>query len=337
MKLTRWILVLAAGVVVAGLAIGSMARLGFMRAEARSAGLPTATGWMPASAGLVAYVDVAALLESPLAEELDGSQQGPDRLEQLKKFEDLTGVNPRTDVHGMSLSAGNSGAATADVRRSWGLAVTGKFNPDAIVAKIEGLMKLKRIEHQGETLYLLPPSENQGRTERHAIAFPSRDIGLFGTLDHVRAMLGAGRGVAPPAEDGALLARWSDGMIQEETFWVLGSMDAVRNLAKERTEGMQLPLQTFALSGRVGADLKMTVRGISEDKESATKLADMARGLVAMGSLNQQTSTPEIRAILDSVQIQTLDNRVEISLALPFETVRALSRKQQRKQEQLQP
>ncbi|MEE9180250.1 MAG: hypothetical protein V3U22_05080, partial [Vicinamibacteria bacterium] len=179
---------------------------------------------------------------------------------------------------------------------------------------------------------------NLGRTERHAMAFPNRDIGLFGTPDHVRAMLDAGQGGEPPAGEGALLARWSDEIIQQETFWILGSIDAVRTMASERTEGMQLPpLQSFALSGRVGTDLKMTARGVTDDSESATKLADMARGLVAMGSMNQQNSSPEILAILDSVQVQALDNRVEVSLAVPFETLRRLSRQQRQGRQQFQP
>ena len=116
-------------------------------------------------------------------------------------------------------------------------------------------------------------------------------------------------------------------MILQETFWILGTIDAVRTLVNQRTEGMQLPpLQTFALSGRVGTDLKMTARALTNDNESATKLADMARGLVAMGSMNQQSSSPEILAILDSVQVQVLDNRIEVSRAVPFVTLRTLSR-----------
>ena len=114
-------------------------------------------------------------------------------------------------------------------------------------------------------------------------------------------------------------------------------MEAVRTLAKHRTDSMQLPpLQIFALSGRVGTDIKMTARGVTDDNESATKLADMARGLVAMGSMNQQNSSPEILAILDSVQVQALDNRVEVSLAIPFEMLRTLSREQRQGRQQLQ-
>ncbi len=345
MKPYRLLLILAVGVVVGGLVLGSMARLGFDGAEARSAGLPTATAWMPASAGLVAYVDLASLLEGPLAQELEASRQAQGHLEQLEKFEDFTGVDPRTDLHSMSFSV-NRPVATAGTGgggpRPWGLALTGKFDPSAILAKIEGLIKLERIEHRGETLYLFPPAENRGLTERHAMAFPSRDIGLFGTPDHVKAMLDTGRGSEPSAADGALLKEWlddmddMDDMIRQETFWILGSMDAVRTLAKQRTEGMQLPpLQTFALSGRVGTDLKMTARGVTEDNESAMKLADLARGLVAMGSMNQQSSGPEILAILDSVQVQALDNRVEVSLAVPFETLRTLSRRQRSDPQQL--
>jgi hypothetical protein len=328
MKISRVILILAAGIVVAGLALGSAARLGFIGAEARSTGLPASTNWMPASAELVGYLDIASVLASPLGAELESSDEGRERLHRLERFREFTGVDPRTDLEEVSFSTlGAPGAESG----SWGVAVTGKLDPDKIVAHTEERVTLERSQHGGETVYVFPLGEKAGRSERTAMAFPKDATGLFGTPEHVKVMLDVGKGTRTSAAEGALLAQWSGETILKDTFWLLGSMKAGRALASQRSEKLALPpLQTFALSGRLDTDLKMTARGVADDPESATKLADMARGLVAMGSLQQQDGRPEIQALLDSVQIRAHENRVEILVAVPYETLRRLSREREK-------
>ena len=68
----------------------------------------------------------------------------------------------------------------------------------------------------------------------------------------------------------------------------------------------------------------MTARGKASDPEAARKLADVVRGFIALGSL-QQEPPPEFQAILDSVQIEVLENKVLVSVAFPYETLRRLA------------
>jgi hypothetical protein len=68
----------------------------------------------------------------------------------------------------------------------------------------------------------------------------------------------------------------------------------------------------------------MVAKGKASDPAAAKKIADVVRGVIAMGSLQQQSS-PEFQAVLDSVQIEVLDNEVQISLVVPYETLRRLA------------
>ena len=52
--------------------------------------------------------------------------------------------------------------------------------------------------------------------------------------------------------------------------------------------------------------------------------AFLVRGFIALGSLKQE-SPPEFQAILDSVQIEVLENKVLVSVAFPYETLRRLA------------
>ena len=80
-----------------------------------------------------------------------------------------------------------------------------------------------------------------------------------------------------------------------------------------------LPLPILVLRG--------AARGRAADPESAQKLADVVRGFVALGSLQQQAK-PEMQAVLDSVQIQILENTVEAYLVVPYETLRRLAQQE---------
>jgi hypothetical protein len=65
-------------------------------------------------------------------------------------------------------------------------------------------------------------------------------------------------------------------------------------------------------------------RWLLSDPEAALKLAEVVRGFVALGSLQHQ-ARPEVRAVLDSMQIEAFENRVEVSLSVPCETIGRLS------------
>ena len=54
----------------------------------------------------------------------------------------------------------------------------------------------------------------------------------------------------------------------------------------------------------------------------------MVRGFVALGSL-QKGENPDLGVILDSIQIEQVDNEVAVSLSVPYETLERLSQRAQ--------
>ena len=70
--------------------------------------------------------------------------------------------------------------------------------------------------------------------------------------------------------------------------------------------------------------VSMIARGKASDPVAAQKLADVVRGFVALGSMQQQ-SVPEMQAVLDSILIDVVENKVEISVEVPYETLRRLA------------
>jgi hypothetical protein len=315
MNKSRWITVLAAVVVLAGLGMGLAAYFSVPGTSARAATLPDAAAWMPASANFVAYVDIASLLSSPLKEQWE---ERKNFVTEVEEFREKTGMDPWTDFRTLSFSAGKMGDA-----ENWGLALTGELDPEKLLAVIEEREKVKRILYGETTLYLFESSEESKHHQTKALAFPSLSTALFGSPDYVRSMLDVGSGSEASAVEGPL-AEWLDVLPLNETFWCVGNAKEIHRVVnKEEGSPSIPPLQSFAVSGNLGADVSMIGRARAADADSAHKLADVVRGFIAMGSL-QQRDKPELQAILDSIQIDTMEANVEVVMSVPFETLRRL-------------
>jgi hypothetical protein len=317
MKKSRLMLALATGVILAGMSTGIFAYLSIPGTNARASQLPEAAAWMPASASFVAYLDVDSLLASPLSDEWMARQE---TLEETEKFREATGLDPWNDFRALSISSRMS-----EDGKLWGIALSGELDPERLVSVIEEHRRLERSTYQDTTLYTFNNETQEGK-ESHALAFPGPATALFGSPEQVRTMLDVGAGREPAASDGPL-GRWLVELPLDETFWCVGSADAGfdRLMLRAPSDSPSVPpLQSFAISGQLAADINILARGEAADPEAALKLVDVVRGFVALGSLQHQ-ARPEVGAVLDSIRIESIDNRVEASLSVPYDTIRRLA------------
>lgn len=328
MKKSRLMLALAAGLVLAGMSTGMLAYLSAPGTHAQASRLPEAAAWMPASASFIAYLDVDSLLASPLPDEWLARQE---TLEETEKFRRATGMDPWNDFRALSISSrqGESG-------KIWGIALTGELDPEKLVSVMEEHRKLERSTYRDTTLYTFS-TETKEDDESHALAFPGPATALFGSPEQVRTMLDVGAGSEPAAADGPL-GRWlAELPLDETSFWCVASADAgfdrlMLPAQSDSPSPTVPPLQSFAISAQLAADINVLARGEASNPEAALKLADVARGFIALGSLQHQ-ARPEVRAVLDSMRIEAFENRVEVSLSVPYETIRRLAVKSKEPEE----
>jgi hypothetical protein len=319
MKKSRWITVFAVGIVLAGLGMGLAAYFSVPGTSARASTLPDAAAWMPASANFVAYIDISSLLSSPLKQQWE---QRKNIVKEVEEFREKTGMDPWADFRTLSFSAGQMGDA-----ENWGLALTGDLDPEKLIAVIEKREQLERSSHGDVTLYLFEKPDDTKSPRAKALAFPSLSTALFGSPGYVRNMLDVGAGAQASVIEGPL-AEWIDVLPLNETFWCVGNAKEFRRFVNEKEGSPSIPpLQAFSVSGNLDADFSMIGRARTADADSARKLADVVRGFIALGSLQQQ-NRPELQAVLDSVQIDTLEANVEVVMSVPYETLRRLMERQ---------
>lgn len=344
MNKSRWILTLATGAVVAALGIGAVAYVASPGVEAQSPGLPATMEWMPAGASVVGHVDLTSLFNSPFRDAWTRALEAQDADGDLAEFQETTGLDPLTDLYRMSFALVTSddlGATDRDASKpsmrptpeSWGVSVQGAFDSQSLLAKLEQFADIEVEQYQGTTIYHPVrrwANENEADDEKTtdavheepAFAFAGGDTLLMGDRNYIRRMLDTGQGRAASAVD-AINQNWGEGTFLNDTFWI--------SAAPEKGFGAMLPaggeippIQSLALSGRLDTDIALRARGLAANLDSATKLADVVRGFVALGGL-QQGANPDIRTVLDSVQIDQFENAVELSLSVPYDTLERLS------------
>ena len=229
-------------------------------------------------------------------------------------------MDPWNDFRSLSISTQQN-----DEEQSWGLALIGNLDQERIVSVIEEKETIERDDYKGTSLFVFSHTKGDQK-QLQALAFPRSDTVLFGPPGYVRTMLDVGTGDRDSAVDGALVG-WVEQLAFDNTFWCVGSAkETLGHIMTRRSEGSPQipPIESFAITGNLDSEFSMVARGRSADQESAQKLADVVRGFVALGGLQQQ-SRPEIQAVLDSVQIQMLGNTVEVYLAVPYETLKRMA------------
>jgi len=291
-------------------------------------GLPEPGTWIPSTASFVAFADLGTLLSSPALEALETLLARRISPDQLDTFRELTGMDPWRDFHALSLFIGDAPESNEGTpgRELWGVAISGGFDPERILHSIERRLHVERREHRETPLYVFFPGQIPGAPtgdlESHALAFPDGSTALFGSADSVRLMLDVGLGFAP-SSSGSRLQLDLDELSGCDALCLVGLGSAGIEASRRRPLGerSEMPaLRSYALSVRTGTEIRVRARAEADSPKGAGEIADLVRGVIALGALSPQSvsSTPA----LESVEIETIDERVEFSFEVDSRSLR---------------
>jgi hypothetical protein len=300
-KRTRMFLFAAAGVLVVALATGLVA---WATRVSAAGGASEDLAYVPATARMVAYVDVRGLTNSPFRDRLRQLQRaspaGQDALEAQ------TGVRFDTDVDGLLIA---STGVEVPVERAQSSLVIARGRFDAV--RIEGLMRGKGGQvdmYRGRRLVTLANGTNDA-----ALVFAEPGLVVFGPQasvhDALDAKAGAATGIASNREFMALVNDVSQG-----TAWSVAKLDTASGGAPLPPAVLsQLPpLDWLAASGRVDTGLHGFVRAEARDVQSAESLRDVVQGFLALAKL-QGGRDPAYRSMLDSVALSAVGKSVSLT------------------------
>ncbi len=275
-------------------------------------GLPEAVSWLPADSQAVFGMNVQKFVASPVYarfEEKHGKEIG----EHLAEFIAKTGVDPRRNLSYVIASG-----RLLESHKGEGIVIAvGQFNTAAITNFIDTQGTPIKTDYKGTTVLMKP--EGDGSKVEKGIALISESEIALGDLESLKALLDVRSGSEAGILSNTTLAPLIQALNPEEMFWFAG--DAARIMAKAPANtplggsisALQNIVGTLNLTDAVTGKIYATAR----DEESARKLADVARGVVALGQLAGDYQA-ELAEILKGVSVSQDKTQIRIVVNFPI-------------------
>jgi hypothetical protein len=309
---TRYFVLIAAGILTAGLTTGLVASYmgGLPVAMTRQAG-PDDLTYVPPDALAVAFANVQEVMASELRQRLRRLE--PDARDR-DEFEQKTGVNIERDIDAVVAALMPDGPGNDDRPL---VVARGRFDQ----VRIESLVR----EHGGEV------SDYQGvRVIAHAdgdrtmaLGFLEPGVIAIGNVETVRAAVDAKRSGRNVLANTELMRLVSE--LDAANAWAVGRFDAVASqtaLPGDLRERMPT-LSWFSAAGHLNGGITGSFKAEAKDDEAANNLRDMLRGVVAMVKL-QAGDKPELRSFVDSLQLGGEGKTVAVGFSVPADLLDSL-------------
>lgn len=312
---TRYFVLIAAGILTAGLTTGLVASYMGGVAMTRQAG-PSDLAFVPQDAVAIGYANVREVMASDLRQRLHKLEPSTDH---RNEFEEKTGIDVERDIDAV-VGAMLPQAGTLEHGRPLILA-RGRFD----TVRIEGLL----TEHGGQaTTYdgvrLVTHTGDKDGTEM-AVGFLEPGMVAVGTADAVRGAVDAhrsGRNVMSNTDLMRLVGE-NDG----NNAWAVGRFDAMAK-AGALPDALQQRVPTlawFSAAGHLNGGISGTFKAEAKDDEAAKNLRDMMRGIVAMVKL-QAGDKPEMQSLVNSLQMGGEGKTVAVAFSLPADVIDSLEK-----------
>ncbi len=327
---TRYFVVGAGAILAIGLTTGLVASyMGLPVAFSRAAG-PDELQYVPADAAVVAYANVKDVLNSEFRERFRKFE--PDTTER-DEFEQKTGVNIEEDIHTVvaAMIPGAAGQTGWEHDKGVLIVARGRFEQPRLEAlALEHGGKVE--DYQGKRL--LTHVKDTGEPDM-AVGFLEADVIALGSYAAIKKSIDAtgGNNIISNTE---LMRQIND--LENSNAWAVGRFDAITNAGNLPSEiQAQIPaIQWFSAAGHVNGGISGVFKAETRDEASAQNLRDVVRGFLALAKM-QAGSKPELKGMVDSLQLSGDGKNVAISFTVPSELFDMLEAMGEQHRRQIEP
>jgi len=316
-KKTRYFVVTAAAILAVGLTTGLVASyMGLPVAFSRAAG-PDELQYVPADAAVVAYANVRQIMDSQFRERF--RQFEPDTKER-DEFEAKTGVNIDHDINSVVAVLTSSITHPTSAPHGMLILARGRFEQsrlEALALEHGGHVE----DYNGKRLLI---HGNDAGTPEMAIGFLEADLIALGGYEAIKKSIDANGGRNIVSTNADLMRQI--GELDASNAWAVGRFDAIANSAHVPSEiQAHLPaIQWFSAATHINGGVSGVFKAEARDEESAKNMRDVLNGFLALARM-QSSSQPELKTMVDSLQLSGDGKNVAVSFTLPSELFDALS------------
>jgi hypothetical protein len=296
----------------------------------RAAG-PDELQYVPANAAVVAYANVREVMNSDFRQRF--RQFEPDTSER-DEFQQKTGINIEEDIDSVvaAVMPRAEGATSWSPEGSVVVVARGRFEQsrlEALALEHGGNVE----EYSGKRML----THTNARSGQHdvAVAFLDADLVAVGSYQAVKSAIDANTG-ANIVSNTELMRQIND--LEGSNAWAVGRFDAIANEARLPSEiSAQMPsIQWFSAAGHINGGVSGVFKAETRDEESANNLRDVLRGFVALAKM-QAGSRPELKGMVDSLQLAGDGKTVSVGFTVPNEVFDALEMMGKKHLNQLEP
>jgi hypothetical protein len=320
---SRYFLIGALVLLVAGIGVGLVAYYGTSRAASIPNGLPDELRYVPATAEVVGYVDIHAVMTSELRRSLEKAAASERTGDKRKgDIHDFAGIDLETQVNHIvgyleKIEDGPAAPAAAqpaeprhDPEPRGLLLAQGTFEQAKVEQFISGHGGTMEDYH-GKRLAVHRPGDM-------AVGFLQPNLIALGHVDLVHRAMDLSTNPSNAANvtsntEVMHMARDASG----ETAWVVGHFDAVtRRMGLPNSVRQQVPpLRMVSAKAHINGGVKATIKAETADQAAADQVRDVLRGFITLIRM-QAGAKPELQNTLKSLELGGTGSTVQLSFAM---------------------
>ena len=301
-KRTRLFVVIAAGILVAGLGTGLLASYMNIQTLTLIGGNgPEEFAYVPADAQMLGFANVRAVMDSEVRRKLMELHPGADNAD---RFQERTGINITQDIDSVVA------AVTPDVTDAQGpplVLARGRFDQ----VRLEGFAREEGGVVEDYKGIRLITHDNFG------VAFVEPGLVALGVPAAVRRAIDtklAGSGNVTGNNELMQLVKQVDG----GSVWGVARLDALTGMRIPAEVKDRLPaISWLSIKGVVGSGIDGVISAVARDDQAAQDLRQVVQGFVALGSMQAGPSHPEIADFLNSLQLTGQGKTVSLGFSIP--------------------
>jgi TonB family protein len=290
-------------------------------AQAPAAALPEALNSVPSDYQFVLGIDVRKLAASSFYAGFRAAQSQGGQIEsEIAAFTAETGIDPARDLSGLILAT-RSGAS--DKTESL-VIVSGQFDPARITSYIRSKSNPIEMEYGSASILMFPEQKEKGI--KGGITFiGNREIAL-GTMESLEGALDTVSGKRNSILSNAGMKSLFDSVNFNATLWFAGNATSVlkKSPLPQGLGPNPASIQNIFGSLNLNADVSGKITATAIDLDSAGKLADVFRGLIAWIQLSADKN-PEAKSMLNRIAVTQDATRVSLSFTIPGDLIKKLS------------
>ena len=307
---TRLFVVIAAGILVAGLGTGLLASYMNLQTLTLIGGNgPAEFAYVPADARVLGFANVRTVMDSEVRRKLMELHPGADSAD---RFQERTGINITQDLDSVVA------ALTPEVNEGQGpplVLARGRFDQ----VRLEGFAREEGgVVEDYRGMRLITHDD-------FAVAFVEPGLVVLGNPAAVRRAVDtklAGTGSITGNDELMRLVK----QVDDGTVWGVARFDALAGMHIPSEVKDRLPaISWFSIKGLVNAGIDGLISAEARDDQAAQDLRQVVQGFVALGRMQAGPNHPEIADFINSIQLTGQGRTVSLSFSLPASMIDTLS------------